>query len=71
MEDLIRWWCFAGCWVSILLLKFDVHVLRFGGGDLEGFVCFFYGFFCVFLPRKFIGLKAKVCFAGDMDLGFS
>ena len=38
---------------------------------MEGFVCFFYGFFfCVFLPRKFIGLKAKVCFAGDMGLGF-
>ena len=27
-------------------------------------------FFCVFLPRKFMGLKAKVCFIGDMDLGF-
>ena len=23
-----------------------------------------------FLPRKFMGLKAKVCFAGDMGLGF-
>ena len=28
------------------------------------------GFFCVCLPRKFMGLKAKVCFTGDMGLGF-
>ena len=27
VDDLIRWWCFAGCWVSILLLGFDLHVL--------------------------------------------
>ena len=25
---------------------------------------------CVCLPRKFIGLKDKVCFTGDMGLGF-
>ena len=25
---------------------------------------------CVCLPRKFMGLKAKVCFTGDMSLGF-
>ena len=53
------------------MLEFDVHVLWFGGGDLEVFVGFFFvGFFYVFLPRKFMGLKAKVCFAGDMGLGF-
>ena len=23
-----------------------------------------------FFPRKYMGLKAKVCFAGDMGLGF-
>ncbi|KAF3965570.1 hypothetical protein CMV_010252 [Castanea mollissima] len=34
VDDLIRWWCFAGLWVSSLLLGFDLHVLRFGGGDL-------------------------------------
>ena len=27
VDDLIRWWCFAGCWVSILFLGFDLHVL--------------------------------------------
>ena len=31
---------------------------------------FFSGFFCVCLPRKFMGLKAKVCFTRDMGLGF-
>ena len=31
------------------------------------FICLF---FCVCLPRKFMGLKAKVCFTGDMGLGF-
>ena len=25
---------------------------------------------CVCLPRKFMGLKAKVCFTRDMSLGF-
>ena len=25
---------------------------------------------CVCLPRKFMGLKANVCFTGDMSLGF-
>ena len=36
------------------------------------FFFFFFsnGFFCVSLPRKFMGLKAKVCFTGDMSLGF-
>ena len=34
------------------------------------FVCFSCGFFCVCLPRKFMGLKAKVCFVGDMGLMF-
>ena len=28
------------------------------------------GFFCVCLPRKFMSLKAKVRFAGDMGSGF-
>ena len=27
VDDLIRWWCFVGCWVSILLLGYDLHVL--------------------------------------------
>ena len=27
VDDLIQWWCFAGCWVSILSLGFDLHVL--------------------------------------------
>ena len=27
VDNLIWWWCFAGCWVSILLLGFDFHVL--------------------------------------------
>ena len=31
---------------------------------------FFYGYFCVCLLRKFMGLKAKVCFARDMGMGF-
>ena len=26
VDDLIRGWCFASCWVSILLLGFDLHV---------------------------------------------
>ena len=26
VDDLIRWWCFASCWVPILLLGFDLHV---------------------------------------------
>ena len=45
--------------------RFDSVVVIWGV-----FVCFSYGFFCVWLPRKFMGLKAKVCFAGDMDLAF-
>ena len=60
----------TGCWVSILLPGFDIHVLWFSGGDLGVFVCFSCGFFCVCLPRKFMSLKAKVCFAGDMGLAF-
>ena len=52
------------------MLGFDVHVLWFGGGDLGVFVCFSYGFFYVCLLRKFMSLKAKVCFAGDMGLAF-
>ena len=28
----------------------------------------FVGFFCVCLPRKFMGLKVKVCFVGDLGL---
>ena len=35
-----------------------------------GFFFFSSGFFCICLPRKFMGLKAKVCFTGDMGLGF-
>ena len=31
-----------GCWVSILLLGFDFHVLWFGGGDLRFFFFFFW-----------------------------
>ena len=27
VDDLIRWWCFAGCWVSILLLGLNLYVL--------------------------------------------
>ena len=27
VDDLIRWSCFAGCWVSILLLGFDSVVV--------------------------------------------
>ena len=27
VDDLIQWCCFAGCWVSILLLGIDLHVL--------------------------------------------
>ena len=27
MDVLIQWWSLAGCWVSILLLGFDLHVL--------------------------------------------
>ena len=27
VDDLIRWWCFAGCWAFILLLGFNLHVL--------------------------------------------
>ena len=38
---------------------------------IRGVFFFLVGFFCVCLPRKFMGLKAKVCFAGDMGLGFS
>ena len=64
---MILWWCFIGCWVSILLLEFDIHVL---GDDLRVFVCFSYGVFCVCLPRKFMGLKGKVCFARDIGLAF-
>ena len=32
------------------------------------FVCFSCGFFCFCLPRKFMGLKARVCFAGDIAM---
>ena len=39
-----------------------------------GFFFFFlfsgFFFFFVCLPRKFMGLKAKVCFTGDLGLGF-
>ena len=50
------------------MLGFDIQ--WFGGGDFRVFVCFSYGFFYVCLPRKFMGLKAKVGFARDMGLGF-
>ena len=43
VDDLIRWWCFASCWVSILLLGLNLYVLWFGGGDLGFF--FSVGFF--------------------------
>ena len=44
---------------------FDLVVVIWGV-----FVCFSREFFCVCLSIKFMGLKAKVCFVGDMCLAF-
>ena len=51
--------------LGLVFMFFDSMVV------IGGFFFFFFsGFFCVCLPRKFMGLKAKVCFTGDMGLGF-
>ena len=53
--------------LGLIFMFFDSMVV------IWGFFFFFFSsgfFFCVFLPRKFMGLKAKVCFTGDMGLGF-
>ena len=49
--------------LGLIFMFFDSVVVIWG---------FFFpvGFFCVCLPRKFMGLKAKVCFTGYMGLGF-
>ena len=49
--------------LGLIFMFFDSTVVIWGFFS-NGF------FFCVCLPRKFMGLKAKVCFTGDMGLGF-
>ena len=64
------WGCFS--WVLIFLFsgKFQLFLFFCLGLIFMFFdsVVVIWGFF--FLPRKFMGLKAKVCFTGDMGLGF-
>ena len=52
--------------LGLIFMFFDLVVVIWG----FFFFFFFFFFFCVCLPRKFMGLKAKVCFTGDMGLGF-
>ena len=65
-------------WLGLLLVwALDCKVFSGSGfvdvvvDDLIRWWCFgcFFFFFCVCLPRKFMGLKAKVCFIGDTGLG--
>ena len=48
-----------GCWVSILLLRFDLHVLWFDGGDLGLFFFIFFpvGFFLCLFAKKIYGFE--------------
>ena len=50
--------------LGLIFMFFDSVVVIWGFYFSVGF------FFCVCLLRKLMGLKAKVCFTGDMGLGF-
>ena len=71
MDDLIQWCCFAGCWVSILLLGFDLHVLLFWVFSLVlhlmSLLSLFLGFkknieeqVLMFLPKKIMKVNMMI-----------